>query len=214
MDNQSAGYSRHSAVLHQPGNVELPVMIKTIARLVSVFVLASGMLLGQNIASSMVGHVTDSSGAPVAGAKVTVKNTDTGALRTTVTGNSGDYSVPSLLAGNYEVTIEKPGFAAFRAAGARVLTAETRRIDAALKVGSVEQTVEVSARTTPVTTDSMAIGDSVSQTQLENLPTELQTIDTFIALTPGVQTTGDATNPQIGGGSHWGSVNFNVNGVS
>ena len=189
-------------------------MTKRITIALAVFALSCGMLLGQTIKSSIVGRVTDPSGAAVAGAQVTVKSTETGAVRTTVSDANGNYSVLEILAGVYGVTVSKQGFSTFETSGVRVLSSETRRVDAQLPVGSVEQTVNVTAASTPVTTDSMVIGDSISKSQLENLPTELQTIDAFIALTPGVQTTGDATNPQIGGGSHWGSVNFNVNGVS
>ena len=189
-------------------------MIKRIATVVAAFVLACGMAPAQNITSSIVGHVSDPSGAPIPGAQVTVKNTDTGALRKVVTGNDGTYAVPDILAGMYEVTIQKTGFAAHHATQVQVFSAQTKRVDAQLTLGSVQQSVEVKAQAAPVTTDSMAISNSVSKVQLENLPTQLQTIDAFIALTPGVQTTGDATNPPIGGGTHWGSVNFNVNGVS
>jgi carboxypeptidase family protein len=184
--------------------------------LAAQLLLAGSALFAQNIASSIVGHVTDPSGAALPEAQVTVRNMGTSAVRTTATGSDGSYAVPEILAGTYEVTIAKQGFTTYRAIEVRVLSTQTRRVDANLSVSAVQQSVEVKANATPVTTDSMAISDSVSQTQLENLPTGLQTVDAFIALAPGVQapTSGDATNPQIGGGSHWGSVNFNVNGVS
>lgn len=189
-------------------------MTKRIASVLTVFLIASGMLFAQTIASAIVGHVADPSGAPIAGAQVTVKNEGTGASRTVRTGADGSYFVPEILSGTYDVSISKTGFATYNQTRIQVLSAETKRVDAKLTIGAVEQSVEVSGQGPQVTTDSMSIGDSVSHQQLENLPTQLQTIDAFIALTPGVQTTGDATNPQIGGGTHWGSVNFNVNGVS
>ena len=189
-------------------------MKKKITTAVAAFFIASGMLFAQTITSAIVGHVADPSGAPIPGAQVTVKNEGTGATRTVATSSDGSYFVPELLSGTYDVNISKTGFAKYTQTRIQVLSSETKRVDAKLTIGAVEQSVEVSGQAPDVTTDSMSIADSVSQNQLENLPTELQTIDTFIALTPGVQTTGDATNPQIGGGTHWGSVNFNVNGVS
>ena len=189
-------------------------MIKRIATVVAVLVLACGMLFSQDITSTIVGHVTDPSGAPVPEANVTVTNSDTGAVRTVTTGADGNYSVPDLLAGTYQVAVSKQGFAAQRTSAVHVLSSETRRVNATLKIGSVQQTVEVTAKTTPVTTDSMTIASSVSEAQLRNLPTSLQTVDSFISLAPGVQSAGNATNPPIGGGTHWGSVNFTVNGVS
>ena len=82
-------------------------MIKRIATLVAAFVLACGMAPAQNITSSIVGHVSDPSGAPIPGAQVTVKNTETGAERKVQTGADGTYSVPDLLAGIYDVSIAR-----------------------------------------------------------------------------------------------------------
>jgi hypothetical protein len=190
-------------------------MTKKIGKFLAAFMLLAGsVLLAQNIASSILGNVVDPSGAPVAGANVTIKNTETGAVRTTTTDASGLYSAPGLLAGIYEVGIEKAGFAAYHQRAIQLVSGESKRVDTKLTIGSVQQTVEVTGEAPLVQTDSMTIGNSVTETQLTNLPSSLQTIDAFIALSPGVQTTGDSTNPQIGGGSHWGSVNFNVNGVS
>src|ERR1051326_4149399 len=190
-------------------------MTTKIAKFLAAFLLLAGsMLLAQNIASSIVGSVVDSSGAAVAGASVTVTNPDTGTVRKTTSDTSGRYSVPAILAGQYDITVEKSGFATYHQPGLQVLSGESKRVDAKLTVGSVQQMVEVRGEAPLVQTDSMTIGNSVSETQLQNLPTSLQTVDSFIALAPGVQTKGDSTNPQIGGGTHWGSVNFNVKGVS
>jgi carboxypeptidase family protein len=187
----------------------------TVAALLLQMLLASGLAFGQNIASSIVGRVVDPSSTAVPGAQVTITSLETGAIRKATTDASGAYSVPGLLAGTYDVTVEKQGFAAYHATAVQLLSAETKRVDATLTIGSVEQTVTVSTQAPLLTTDSMTIGASVSQEQLNNLPTGLQTVDTFIALAPGVQSLsqGDATNPPIGGGTHWGSVNFTLNGV-
>lgn len=175
--------------------------------------LCCGTAFGQTISSSIGGLVTDPSGAPVGGVAITVKNTETGAVNTAVTSASGTYSVPALLAGVYDVTAAKTGFETYTATGIRLLSAQTARLDVSLKVGNIRQEVTVEAQSPLVQTDSMGVSTSVTTPQLENLPTSLQTVDAFIALAPGVQAYGDATNPPIGGGSHWGSVNFTLNGV-
>jgi hypothetical protein len=97
----------------------------------------------------------------------------------------------------------------------RVLSSSTVRADVTLKVGSITQRVTVVGRSPLVQTDSTHISGSVTTRQLADLPTQLQTIDAFMSLAPGVQALpgGDNNNPPIGGGTHWGSVNFTLNGV-
>jgi Carboxypeptidase regulatory-like domain len=172
-----------------------------------------GLVCGQVIVSSIVGHVTDPSAASVPGAQVTATNTQTGVSVKTVTGSEGTYSIPGLLAGTYDVTVEKEGLQVYQAKGITLLSSQTARVDAALAVTGVRQTVAVMEQAPMIQTDSMSIGGSVTTQQLAELPTSLQTVDAFIALAPGVQAFGSATNPPIGGGRNWGSVNFTLNGV-
>jgi hypothetical protein len=189
-------------------------MIKAVKMFLAIqLFLSCGATLAQNITSSMVGNVEDTSGASIQGADVTVTNQGTGTVMRGKTDIGGTYSIPGLLAGTYEVTVEKQGFAAFRTTDVRLFSSETKRVNARLSVGSLAQTVTVTDQQPMLTTDSMTLGSSITAVQLENLPTSQQTVDAFIALAPGVQSRGDATNPEIGGGSHWGSVNFTLNGV-
>jgi hypothetical protein len=186
---------------------------RTLSLLMIGTMLACGPAYAQNNSSSIVGLVNDSSGAPVPGVAITVKNSETGSVNTAVTDSSGTYSVPALLSGLYEVTAGKEGFQTYTASGVRLYSAQTARIDVVLQVGSIRQAITVESPVPLVQTDSMGISNSVSTTQLQNLPTSMQTVDAFISLSPGVQSAGDATNPPIGGGTHWGSVNFTLNGV-
>ena len=75
-----------------------------------LLVLAVGRLMAQNATGSIVGHVKDPSGAAVAAAEVSVTNTDTHEVRTTSTNNSGDYTVPVLQPGHYQVSLTAKGF--------------------------------------------------------------------------------------------------------
>jgi hypothetical protein len=190
-------------------------MKKRISVIFVVLAFACGGLLAQNISSSIVGNVTDQQGAVVPGAQVIVKNTETGVTVQATTDAAGTYSVPGILAGNYSVTVKKNGFEVSRTDGVQVFSGQSKRVNAHLAVGGMQQTVTVTDHAPLITTDSMTIGDSVTASQLANLPTSQQTVDAFVALAPGVQVQagGDATNPQIGGGSHWGSVNYTLNGV-
>src|SRR5271169_5551086 len=119
--------------------------------LLVVFVLLStAMLVGQTFRGTILGSVTDSSGAYVAGATVKVRNLGTGLERTTTTSTDGSYSVPELPIGTYSVTVTQTGFQTFAETGVTVDVATERRVDAALKTGAVSTRVEVSADTLPL----------------------------------------------------------------
>src|SRR6185369_1148146 len=94
---------------------------------------------------TVTGEVRDASGAAVAGASITVRNTETNGVRTVATNEEGVYSVPALNPGMYDVKVEKPGFKSATRARFELQVQQTARVDFALEVGSVTETVEVSA---------------------------------------------------------------------
>src|SRR3981189_117970 len=107
-------------------------------RIILVFVLLAAVSLSaQTFRGTILGTVTDPSGAVIAGAKVTAKNTGTGLERTTETSADGSYSLPELPLGSYSVTIVQQGFQTFAATGVTVDVATDRRVDAALKTGEI-----------------------------------------------------------------------------
>ena len=119
-------------------------------RRVLVFVLlAVAGLSAQTFRGTILGTITDPSGAVVAGAKVTAKNTGTGLERSTETSGDGSYSIPELPIGTYNVTVTQQGFQTFVATGVTVDVATERRVDAALKTGEISTKVEVSADQLP-----------------------------------------------------------------
>src|SRR5258708_6283757 len=142
-------------------------MRKTTGILAIQALVVCGLAFGQVIVSSIVGHVTDASGASVPGARITVTNTQTGVSVKAITGSEGTYSVPGLLAGTYDITIEKAGMQIHQAQGITLLSSQTARVDAALIVGGVRQTVSVLAHAPMIQTDSTIIGSSVTTQQLE-----------------------------------------------
>ena len=99
--------------------------------------LAAVSLSAQTFRGTILGTVTDPSGAVVAGAKVSVKNTGTGLERSTETSGDGSYSLPELPIGTYNVTVTQQGFQTFVATGVAVDVATERRVDAALKTGEI-----------------------------------------------------------------------------
>src|SRR5690349_7018896 len=121
------------------------------ARIFLMFVLLAAIgLSAQTFRGTILGTITDPSGAVVAGAKVTVKNTGTGLERATETSADGSYSLPELPIGTYNVTVSQSGFQTFVATGVTVDVATERRVDASLKTGEVATRVEVSADQLPL----------------------------------------------------------------
>src|SRR5437588_11920659 len=107
-------------------------------RLCAALAIASAALLAQTGGgATLVGTVTDSSGAVVAGAKVTVVNTGTNFVTETTTNADGAYYVPYLIPGDYRVTVTSTGFKEFVRGGLTLRSAQVPRIDIKLEVGAV-----------------------------------------------------------------------------
>src|SRR6202521_4472513 len=161
------------------GTVKSASMTTKIRR-VCAFVLGSAAALlllcastgkAQTFRGTILGTVMDSSGAAVSGATVTVKNIETGLLRTAATGEDGSYSVPELPIGNYSVTVEMNGFKSGVMTGIRVDISSERRADVTLQPGALAQTVEVSGEALPlVETTSNTLGGAFESKQVEDLP--------------------------------------------
>jgi len=157
-------------------------------RLLVVFVLLSTTLLvGQTFRGTILGSVTDPSGAVVAGATVKVRNLGTGLERTTATSTDGSYAVPELPIGTYSVTVTQTGFKTFVATAVAVDVATERRVDAALETGEVSIRVEVSAEELPlVETTSNDLGGVITAQTVENMPVNGRDYTKLIFLNPGV----------------------------
>ncbi|MGH9775136.1 MAG: TonB-dependent receptor domain-containing protein [Candidatus Acidiferrales bacterium] len=142
---------------------------------------------GQTFRGTILGTVTDSSGAAVSGAKVTVRNADTGLERSTQTSDDGSYAVPELPIGTYTVTVEKEGFQKSITTGIKVDVATESRVDAGLKPGELSQSVTVSGETLPqINTTSDTLGGTLTADVVKNLPVNGRDYTKLIYLNPGV----------------------------
>ena len=153
-----------------------------------VFVLLAAVSLSaQTFRGTILGTVTDASGAVIAGAKVTVKNTGTGLERSTQTSGDGSYSIPELPIGTYTVTVTQTGFQTFIATGVAVDVATERRVDASMRAGEVSTKVEVSGDLLPqVQTTSAELGGTLTSDTIESLPVNGRDYQKLIYLNPGV----------------------------
>src|SRR5688500_232306 len=119
-------------------------MSLSLARLVALAASTSLGALAQTAGTgTLVGTVTDNSGAVVAAARVAVVNTDTSFNSQFLTNDEGSYYVPYLAPGTYRITIEAPGFKKYLRDNLLIRSGEIPRIDAQLEVGTVAETVEV-----------------------------------------------------------------------
>jgi len=155
--------------------------------LVALVVLVLGATgVAQSLYGSLVGTVTDESGAAVPGATVTVTQVETNASRSVVTNEAGSYNVPNLLPGTYEIVVSLPGFQTSRTRDVAVRQGLDLRLDARLKLGAIEESVTVSGQAAVLQTESAAVQSLTTKTQLETLPTSGRAYQTALALMPGV----------------------------
>jgi len=158
---------------------------------------------------SIVGNVTDSSGAAIVGAKVTVTLAASGVKSTTTTSAIGAYSLPQLAVGTYVVSISAPKFKEFVSDGVEVHVSTNTSVNATLQPGSVTEVVTVQADAVQVETTSAEVGEVVSGTQVRELPLSGENFVGLTQLSPGVNA---AQGANFVGKGLDGGVNFSVNG--
>ena len=142
-------------------------MLKTKSRLsAAILMLALACppkAFAQAVSATLIGTVTDSSGATVPNATVTVIETQTGVSRKTTTTSDGVYTVPYLAPGVYRVEVENPGFKKFSRDNVGLAVSSTVRIDATLEPGAVSETVDVKAESPILQTDRSEVARNFSR---------------------------------------------------
>jgi hypothetical protein len=136
--------------------------------------------------AAITGTVTDASGAVVPGAEVTVTNQATNIATTAITTGAGLYTAPYLPAGNYTVAVTARGFAPYREVDIALSTAQTVRVDVVLRVGTMEQSVEVVATAMQLQVDNSTVSGAVQTEMIDALPNITQNPLYYAALQPGV----------------------------
>ena len=155
--------------------------------LTALFVLNGHNVNAQTFRGTILGSVSDSSGAAVPGAMVTIKNLDTGLTRVVTTSDDGSYAAPELPIGNYSVTVEKAGFKSGVVTGIHVDVSSERRADVILQPGQIAQTVEVLGEELPmVESTSNTLGGIVESRVVTSLPVNGRDYQKLIFLVPGV----------------------------
>jgi len=139
----------------------------------------------QSPTGSITGVVRDPSGAAVSAARVQAVSTATGLARTITTSEQGDYSFPSLLAGEYDVSLEASGFQRI-VRPASVAVGITTTVDFALRVGDTKDSITIEGAAPQMQYDSHTVGGVVTRGQIENLPLNGRDFLDLAKLEPGV----------------------------
>jgi hypothetical protein len=171
---------------------------------------------------TILGTITDNSGAVVSNAAVTVTNINTGVHNQTRTGSSGDFTVPYLTPGTYQVTVEAPGFERSTVQNIHLVVAQQARADLILKPGSVSESVSVEASAVALDTDSATVSQTVTQQQVNELPLNGRNfIDLLFIGAGAVQTNGEMGQMRQGegnaisiNGSRPESTNYMLDGLA
>ncbi len=152
---------------------------------------------------SVLGTVTDSSGAAVTGATVKLTNLGTNEVRTAKTGTAGTYAFPNLNAGIYKLEVEMAGFKLFIRDRVEVQVDVASRVDATMQVGNVSESVLVTSEAPPLQTDSASLGTTIGQNEVESIPLSGRNVNNMLTLVPGVVaqggTYGNAASNQANG---------------
>src|SRR5258706_1425127 len=148
---------------------------------------ASNNLRAQVLYGSIMGTVVDEAGSSVPGAKVRITSAGTSQTRETETDDAGAYAFPSLPGDAYAVVVTKSGFQTFTMRGLAVAADTKVRVDATLKVGTVDQSIEVSAQGLQLQTDSGEVRSEITAVTLENIPIPVgRNYQNLLVTVPGV----------------------------
>jgi hypothetical protein len=163
---------------------------------------------------SISGTVTDGSGAVLPGADVLVKNNATAAESRAATNSEGGFTVPSLNAGNYTVTVSLQGFKTVVLPDVQVITATPASVRVVLELGQLAETVTVVSSTDVVQTQTAAVQTTIAVKQIESLPLVTRTALDYVTALPGALTTGSNSRGTTINGLPSVSINITLDGVN
>src|SRR5215475_11659265 len=193
--------------------------MRTLSSVLFMLCLSAAMM-AQTFRGGIQGSVTDTSGAAVAGADITVKSADTGLVRTGKTNDEGDFLFTELPLGSYSVTASKSGFGTKVVNGINVAVSVNTRADVQLQPGEVKQEVVVTAEAPIVDTTGNTMGGTIQAQQLANLPINGGDFAKLLTLVPGASSdpNGDSDSPGSFGifsinGSRGRSNNYLLDGT-
>lgn len=184
------------------------MLVKKLSAIAVVFGLCASAVWGQSTFGTILGQVKDATGRSVPGAAVKLEAVDRNVTRGAVTRDDGTYEVSNLQPGKYRVTVTAPSFEPFTAEGVELRARESVRIDAVMRVGTVEQKIDVTGTAGVIATDTATVASAIGNERVVNLPVNYRASSSnsafqLIATLPGVQ----------GDNSSASSASFSINGA-
>jgi len=161
-------------------------------------------------AATVVGTITDSTGALVPGAKITVRNVGTQFVSEGVTNATGAYYIPNLSSGNYELAVEADGFKKYVQSGLVLRINEQPRIDVTLQVGNVAESIQVSASTPLLETETAGNGQILESELVQKLPVMQKFVHRVLLYMPGMTN----INGQHAAGQRQRAIGYSMDGVN
>jgi Carboxypeptidase regulatory-like domain len=156
-----------------------------IALVSAMALFVTGSAYAQGGRATINGTVTDPSGAVIGGAHISAKNLETGQITTLTTGSEGNYSLPFVPIGRYEITASHPGFTTETHTNITLSADQTASVNFALKTGEVTTSVEVKAEAVELETTSGAISQVVDQKSIVELPLDGRNPAELVYVAPG-----------------------------
>lgn len=180
-------------------------------------------VFAQGTTATVTGTITDATGAVIPGASITITDTNTNETHHVMAAENGSYTVPQLPPGSYRVKVEKASFGSYQQNELILVINQIAQVNAQLKVGAGQETVEVTTTAPVIQTDSSSVGLVIDQQTIQNTPLNGHTsLIGLIALAPGVQGAGAqdqvpvyGVTPAIGTGTRnsYGGVGFTLDGI-
>ena len=198
---------------------------RSLLSLAALFVLLAATATLAQTTASIKGTVTDASGAAVAGAKMTIRNSSLGIERTTETNDSGDYEVPALPPGTYSVEVSKDGFQKQKANSVVIAVSQNALQSFALSVASTSDVLVVESTAPVIDATTITVGQVIDRAVVQEIPLNGRHFVDLALLVPGTVTppqNGFLTAPLRGQGSfafnsaggREDAVNFMINGIN
>src|SRR6267142_4817352 len=169
--------------------------------------------VAQTELAGVYGRVTDQSGAVIVDVEVEIKNVETNASSTVRTNQDGLYTIPSVHPGHYLISARKPGFKTVTVTQLELNIQDNVVRNVALQVGSIAETVTITADEFHMNTTDGSVGTVMDQAYVENMPLNGRSFQDLVLLTPGAVTQTPQVNASNSGFTGLGqSGEFSVNG--
>src|SRR2546427_3938192 len=197
---------------------DLTRLATTLMGILGVIALAGGLVFGQNFSAAMTSVVRDATGAVLPGGRITAKHTDSGLTRTGLSSETGDYRMPALPVGEYEVTAEPSGFKQQVRRGVTLVVAQEAVVNLTLDVGDLKEQITVTEEAQIVNTTMSSTSGLVTGEQIKNLPLNGRSFLELMRLNSDVisnrANTADSSQPSFSiAGKRPDSNRFTINGM-